>query len=149
MRQGSDRRSRRQERPPGGFRGLKAGADANSRTSSGDTPLLLAAKSAQSSSAQALIEGGADIQVRDEAGNSVLHYAARSGMTGICGLLIERGIAVDVTGEGDRRRCNSPWAVASRKRPIILFATGPASNRRTARVRRHSTWSPPGATRDS
>src|SRR6185295_10041003 len=79
---------------------IKAGADVNARTSSGDTPLLLAAKSAQSSSAQALIEGGADIQVRDEAGNSVLHYAARSGMTGICGLLIERGIAVDVTGEG-------------------------------------------------
>jgi len=79
---------------------IKAGADVNARTFLGDTPLLLAAKSAQSSSAQALIEGGADIQVRDEAGNSVLHYAAASGMTGICGLLIDRGLAVDTRGLG-------------------------------------------------
>ena len=79
----------------------------------GDTPLMLAAKTGQSSSAQALIEGGADIKVRDDAGNGVLHYAAQSGMTGICGLLIDRGIAVDDKGAGWR----DATAVRGARRP--------------------------------
>ena len=76
---------------------IKEGADVNEEVG-GDTPLLLAAKTGQSSSAQALIEAGADIKARDNTGNGVLHYAAHSGMTGICGLLVDRGIAIDDKG---------------------------------------------------
>ena len=79
---------------------IKQGADVNEKVSGGDTPLLLAVKSAQSSSAQGLIEAGADLNVHDNAGNGVLHYAARSGLTGICGLLVDRGIAIDEKGAG-------------------------------------------------
>jgi ankyrin repeat protein len=78
---------------------VKSGADVN-ETVGGETPLMLAAKTGQSGSAQALIEAGADIKVRDASGNGVLHYAAQTGMTGICGLLIDRGIAVDDKGAG-------------------------------------------------
>ena len=46
---------------------VKSGADVNAIVSNGDTPLLLAAKTGQSSSAQALIEAGADIKVHDDA----------------------------------------------------------------------------------
>jgi len=78
---------------------IKEGADVNEEVG-GDTPLLLAAKTGQSSSAQALIEAGADIKARDNAGNGVLHYAAQAGMTGICGLLVDRGIPIDEKGAG-------------------------------------------------
>ena len=63
---------------------IKAGADVNARTSSGDTALMAAAKSAQSSSAQALIENGADIQVKDNAiriaGTKSVNYSDKASL---------------------------------------------------------------------
>ena len=67
---------------------LSKGADVNAKLSGGDTPLLVAAKAGQSSSAQGLIEGGADIR------------AAATGMTGICNLLVDRGMPIDEKGPG-------------------------------------------------
>ena len=48
---------------------LEAGGDVNATTSSGDTPLLMATRLGQSSSAQGLIENGADLTARDQDGN--------------------------------------------------------------------------------
>ncbi len=114
---------------------IKEGADVNAQVAGGDTPLLLAAKSGQSSSAQALIEAGADIKVRDDTGNGVLHYAAHSGMTGICGLLVDRGIAIDEKGAGGATPLQ--FAVQGgrvRRPPNIWFAAARASNRKTTRA---------------
>ena len=104
---------------------IKEGADVNEKVAGGDTPLLLAAKTGQSSSAQALIEAGADIKVRDDTGNGVLHYAAQSGMTGICGLLVDRGIADRRQGRGRRDAAAAGRRrAAGRKRPKYLVRRG-------------------------
>lgn len=98
---------------------IEQGADVNAKLAGGDTPLLLAAKNGQSSSAQALIEAGADVTVRDAKGNGVLHYAAGSGMTGICGLLLSRGISIDDRGEGGRTPLH--FAVLGRRQETAKF----------------------------
>ena len=54
-------------------RAIEEGADVNVQLDGGDTPLLLAARNGQSSSAQALIEGGADVQASEAVCNGGLH----------------------------------------------------------------------------
>ena len=55
---------------------LKAGADVNAKTSSGDSALMLAAKLAQSSS---LRSRGASLEQKNDAGVSALELVAASG----------------------------------------------------------------------
>jgi len=79
---------------------LRDGADANTRNSSGQTPLMLAAQAGHVEVCTILITHGANVNVQCPAnikrginnGNiPILHYAARNGHAQICQLLLAHG----------------------------------------------------------
>ena len=54
---------------------IKNGANVNSRTSMGKTPLMLASKCGHVNVATSLVKCGADVDLRDPTGQTALHYA--------------------------------------------------------------------------
>ncbi|KAF6824367.1 NACHT domain-containing protein [Colletotrichum plurivorum] len=80
---------------------LKDGADVNSRSGSGDTPLLMASRSGTAGMVTRLLELGADPNVADVQGDTPLLMASRSGTAGLVTSLLEMDAdpnVVDVHG---------------------------------------------------
>uniref|UniRef100_A0ACD5ZAN3 Uncharacterized protein n=1 Tax=Avena sativa TaxID=4498 RepID=A0ACD5ZAN3_AVESA len=67
------------------------GIPVDSRSSSGDTPLLLAATFRHTATAACLLERGADPRALDSGGHAPLHWAAYNGDRELATLLLQRG----------------------------------------------------------
>ena len=74
---------------------ISEGADVNSKTKDGDTPLLLACERDHLEIATLLIEKGADVNARDTDGRTPLMMAAVKSTPEIVQLLIEKGAEVN------------------------------------------------------
>ncbi len=79
---------------------LEAGADLESKSKGGRTPLLFACLSGSTSIAKALLDAGADVAVTDARGFGALHCAASEGHPSLVELLIARGAPLDLPCAG-------------------------------------------------
>ena len=79
---------------------LASGVDANLRTRSGWTPLMLAANHGQTAIVSFLLSAGADVQATDECGASALAYAALRGECRTIQVLLDAGASLDVRPYG-------------------------------------------------
>jgi serine/threonine-protein phosphatase 6 regulatory ankyrin repeat subunit B len=89
---------------------LKSGAQANSRTQDGTTPLMVACETRDADVAKLLIQhtGGQGLEERDEQGATALHHAARRGHQDIVILLLSEGALADSKDHGGK----TPFATA-------------------------------------
>jgi ankyrin repeat protein len=82
---------------------IRAGADVNARSESGETALMLAARSSNSlgvyQTVTLLISAGANPNLVSDGGNSPLMEAAYSGHANALGLLIESGANINHTNK--------------------------------------------------
>eukprot|EP00931_Biecheleriopsis_adriatica_P115559 TRINITY_DN91342_c0_g1_i1.p1 TRINITY_DN91342_c0_g1~~TRINITY_DN91342_c0_g1_i1.p1 ORF type:complete len:482 (+),score=87.35 TRINITY_DN91342_c0_g1_i1:48-1493(+) len=100
--------------PHGVTAALRFGADVQSRTFRGQTPLMLAAGADQEGSVaivRCLLEAGSDLETRDENGWTALMHACRNGNEEIARTLLAQGASLRV-------------ASADGKTPVILAALG-------------------------
>ena len=79
---------------------LKYGADVNSTTQSGETPLYYAAVEGHFAIAKLLIQNKADINYKDQEGFTPLHIAAYCGQSKIVELLLKFGARKDLKNNG-------------------------------------------------
>ena len=90
---------------------LEAGADVNARSSTGETPLLLATKNQYNMSTQALrslINAGADVNAIDRDQNTALHFAASFYHFKLLLLAGAHVNKVDNTGSTALQKCLKP-----------------------------------------
>lgn len=83
---------------------LAAGAKVNFRDSSGQTPLLLAARShADAGIVGLLLSAGADVSARNEEASTALHEAAGAGNMAVVELLLKHGANPDALDKDGRK----------------------------------------------
>lgn len=78
---------------------INQGANVNQTTSSGDTPLLLAARGKNIGVVELLLKRGADINWKDNDSRTALEFALQSNNNTIAQLLMEHGAAVSSQSE--------------------------------------------------
>uniref|UniRef100_A0A673JNN7 Uncharacterized protein n=1 Tax=Sinocyclocheilus rhinocerous TaxID=307959 RepID=A0A673JNN7_9TELE len=76
---------------------LRVGAQINSVTQDGLTPLHLASQSGHTEAVAQLLEGKADIHVKDKQGRTALHCAAAQGEVSVIQLLLAAGSDANAT----------------------------------------------------
>jgi ankyrin repeat protein len=75
---------------------VKARADVNAPSESGEPPLLIAAQYAQLEAAQILLAAGANVNCMDRREQTPLHWAARKGSEDVGMLLIKNGASIQI-----------------------------------------------------
>jgi ankyrin repeat protein len=76
-------------------RALQAGINVNSRSATGQTPLMEVAPSRNAECVRALIAAGADVNAQDSAGRTPLMWAAEFQFRGGLNLLLSHGADVN------------------------------------------------------
>lgn len=74
---------------------LENGANANKQNTAGETALMYAARSNNTSVAEELLEYVADIEAKNYMGMTALAYAARWGGTAVLRILLEKGLVLN------------------------------------------------------
>ena len=94
---------------------LADGANANERTSGGQTPLILATIFGHTHLIPLLLKAGADPQLRDNLGLNALDWAQRRGATDAIALFNNKGNSSPATPETEAIEPSQPSAPPSRK----------------------------------
>jgi len=81
---------------------ISAGADVNSKTLDGDTPLDLAMSMDKEEIAKLLLANGADVNAKNTVGWTPLHEAADRGQMEIAEILIDKGADLNAMDDDDR-----------------------------------------------
>lgn len=108
---------------------LANGANANERTSGGQTPLILATIFGHTHLIPLLIRAGADPQLRDNLGLNALDWAQRRGATEAIALFSNKGTPTPTSVEPDMVEAPLPPAPPSRKENARPVSDGEKSQR--------------------
>lgn len=102
---------------------LEKGADINSRTSFGMTPIMFAVRYVKAynrlDAVKLLIEKGADLTAKDNSGKSVLMYACEGSHSGVVRLLIEQ----EPFRDADLSHCQDAFFDASSNGDLAMVRT--------------------------
>lgn len=98
---------------------INAGADVNTSTRRGDTPLMFAAENGQLEIVLALLRGGADTEAQNVLGWTALMFAAREGHLPVVSLLIRNGADVNHYQEN---RLSRFWQARDRLSVLMVAA---------------------------
>lgn len=80
---------------------LLNGADIDTRTGEGSTPLMHAVQRKNAGHVAYLIASGANINAMDNRGFTALHRAAEMGLVNIVRLLLEKGADKNIVAQGE------------------------------------------------
>lgn len=100
---------------------LNAGADIESKSGGGMTPLMWAAKKGYAETCGRLLEKGADINATDDCGRTPLVFAAIWGRVNACKLLVERGADINIMDD-DGQTARMVADFIGRKNAIAYFS---------------------------
>uniref|UniRef100_A0A8C2AG22 CARD- and ANK-containing Inflammasome Adaptor Protein n=1 Tax=Cyprinus carpio TaxID=7962 RepID=A0A8C2AG22_CYPCA len=104
---------------------LRVGAQINSVTQDGFTPLHLASQSGHTEAVAQLLEGKADIHVKDKQGRTALHWAAAQGEVGVIQLLLNSGSNTNAT-EKEKKTPLHLAAMEGHTRAVSVLLAGKA-----------------------
>ena len=108
---------------------LEKGADANSRTRTGDTPLIYATVGGDNKTVvELLIAKGADINAKDNSGWTPLLSAAVHGRKEVVELLLTKGADIDARGRSDRTALHIAATMDQKDVAALLIAKGAGLN---------------------
>lgn len=116
---------------------LSRNVSVEARTTSGWTPLMVAARLEHRAAAQILLEASADTHAKDAKGMTALHHACLHGSTGVTRLLIENGARV---GARTKVRSTALWFAASEGDTLAIELLHEAGASVHVQNKRH--WTP-------